>query len=160
MWSLACSQCWWCDGSGTLGTGLRMKPPDCGPWPPASRTSSGRAARQVWEPARGRLSQPKPGVRAARVELRTMAHEARGMYALLVGPSEMYLCRDDMGAWISRRACPSSPVIPACRIIGLCATLERGSNGRQAISNVYQCWFRGPDEGRGCAMHCMTVIWP
>ncbi len=55
-----------------------------------------------------------------------MAHEARGMYALLVGPSEMYLCRDDMGAWISRRACSSSPVIPACRIIGLCATLERG----------------------------------
>ena len=32
---------------------------------------------EVWHPVRGRLSQPKPGVKAARVDLQTMAYEAK-----------------------------------------------------------------------------------
>ncbi|CAL5218604.1 g301 [Coccomyxa viridis] len=86
------------------GTWFVEKAPD---WVPLKETTADELEEayrgEVWNPARGHTKEQKQGITAARLELRTMTQECKGMYALFVSADEMYLCIDSYSSWITRK---------------------------------------------------------
>ncbi|CAL8470099.1 g9641 [Coccomyxa elongata] len=75
-------------------------------WVPLKETAADELEEgyrgEIWNPARGYVRPQKQGIDAARLELRSLVNETKGMYALFVNSREMYLCIDNYSAWILR----------------------------------------------------------